>query len=173
MKELKFAVGNPGTKKTYKIEKSKSESQSFIGMKVGQEFKGELLGLDGYTIKITGGSDSAGVPMRPEIEGTVKKRILLNTGDIGFRAKRYHNVPEGEGAKKKLKETRKGERRRKAVRGNSIAEDTVQVNCKVIKAGKETPEKLLGLEIQAEEAPSEETPKEEKPKAEENPKEKE
>jgi len=54
MAEFKFAVGNPGTKKTYKIEKKDSEAQPFFGMKVGQEFNGELLGLNGYKLKITG-----------------------------------------------------------------------------------------------------------------------
>ena len=166
MVEFKFSVGNPGTKKTYKIEKKDSEAQPFFGMKVGQEFNGELIGLNGYKLKITGGSDYAGFPMRPEIEGSAKKKILMGTGSIGFRKRRYHNVPNAEGAKKKLKQTFPGERRRKSVRGNTVSEDTVQINCKVISTGKETPEKLLGLEVQAEEAPVKEEnkaePKEEK-----------
>ncbi len=166
MAELKFAVGNPGTKKTYKVEKKDSDAQAFFGMKVGQEFNGELIGFNGYKLKITGGSDHSGFPMRAEIEGSSKKKILLRTGDIGFRKRRYHNVSSAEGAKKKLKQTYPGERRRKSVRGNIISEDTVQINCKVISAGKETPEKLLGLEVQAEEAPVKEEnkaePKEEK-----------
>jgi len=176
MTELKFAVGNPGTKKTYKVEKKDSDAQAFFGMKVGQEFNGELLGLNGYKLKITGGSDHSGFPMRAEIEGSAKKKILLRTGDIGFRKRRYHNVSSAEGAKKKLKQTYPGERRRKSIRGNIISEETGQINCKVISAGKETPEKLLGLEIQSEEVPKvektkEEKPKEEVPKAEEKPKE--
>lgn len=159
MAEFKFSVGNPGTKKTYNIKKKDSESQAFFGMKVGQEFNGELIGLEGYKLKITGGSDYAGVPMRPEIGGSGKKKILLRTGNIGFRKRRYHNVPNSEGAKKKLKQTYPGERRRKAVRGNTISEDTVQINCRVISAGKATPEKLLGLEAKSEA----DVPKEEKP----------
>jgi len=155
MAEFKFAVGNPGTKKTYKVDKKDSEAQAFFGMKVGQEFNGELLGLNGYKLKITGGSDYTGVPMRPEIDGSAKKKILLRTGDVGFQKRRYHNIPSTEGAKKKLKQTFPGERRRKSVRGNTISEDTIQINCKVISTGKETPEKLLGLEIKTEEAPVE------------------
>ena len=163
MAEFKFAVGNPGTKKTYKVEKKDSDAQAFFGMKVGQEFNGELLGFNGYKLKITGGSDYSGFPMKAEIEGSAKKKILLRTGNVGFRKRRYHNVSSAEGAKKKLKQTYPGERRRKSVRGNTISEDTVQINCKVISAGKETPEKLLGLEIQTEKAPKDEKPKEEKP----------
>jgi small subunit ribosomal protein S6e len=155
MAEFKFAVGNPGTKKTYKIEKKDSDAQAFFGMKVGQEFNGELIGLTGYKLKITGGSDYTGIPMRPEIGGSGKKKILLKTGAIGFKKRRYHNISSTEGAKKKLKQTYPGERRRKSVRGNTISEDTVQINCRVISAGKETPEKLLGLEIKTEETPAE------------------
>ncbi len=50
-----------------------------------------------------------------------------------------------------------GERRRKSVRGNTISEDTVQINMKVIKSGKDSIEKLLGIEQTAEqEAPKSE-----------------
>ena len=166
MAEFKFAVGNRGTKKTYKVEKKDSDAQAFFGMKIGQEFNGELLGLNGYKLKITGGSDYSGFPMKAEIPGSAKTKILLRTGNIGFRKRRYHNVSSAEGAKKKLKQTYPGERRRKSVRGNTISEDTVQINCKVISAGKETPEKLLGLEVQAKESPKVEKPKTEKPKKE-------
>ena len=93
----------------------------------------------------------------------------MNVGSLGFRSRRYHSIPEGEGAKKKLKETRKGERRRKSIRGNTISDAIRQVNCVVTKAGKATPEKLLGLEVEEakpEGEATEEAPKEE-PKVEE------
>ncbi len=149
-KEFKMtvAVGNPGTKKTYKVELDQAGAQPLFGKKIGQEFNGESIGLDGYKLKVTGGSDLSGFPMRRDIEGTGKRRVLLNVGSLGFRSRRYHSIPEGEGAKKKLKETRKGERRRKSIRGNTISDSIRQVNCVVTKAGKATPEKLLGLEVE-------------------------
>jgi small subunit ribosomal protein S6e len=105
-------------------------------------------------LKVTGGSDLSGFPMRRDIEGSGKRRVLLKAGSHGFRSRRYHSIPEGEGSKKKLKETRKGERRRKSIRGNTISDAIRQINCVVTKTGKATPEKLLGLEV--EEAPKEE-----------------
>ncbi len=159
-----MAVGNPGTKKTYKVELDLDGAQPLFGKKIGQEFNGELVGLDGYKLMITGGSDLSGFPMRKDIDGSGKKRVLLTVGSLGFRSRRYHSVPEGEGAKKKLKETRKGERRRKSIRGNLVSDAIRQINCVVTKAGKATPEKLLGLEAKPEaEAAAEEAPKEEKP----------
>ena len=118
--KMTVAVGNPGTKKTYKVELDVDKAQPLFGKKIGQEFNGESIGLDGYKLKVTGGSDLSGFPMRRDIEGIGKRRVLLNVGSHGFRSRRYHSIPEGEGAKKKLKETRKGERRRKSIRGNTI-----------------------------------------------------
>ena len=155
MAEFKLAIGNPSTKKTYKLQLNENDSKSLYGKKIGEEINGELIGLNGYKIKITGGSDYSGFPMRPEIDGSQKKKIILTTGSVGFRARRYHNVPSAEGAKKKLKQTMPGERRRKSVRGNTISEDTVQINLKVTSAGKDSIEKLLGMEEKSSEQNSE------------------
>ena len=155
MAEFKLAIGNPSTKKTYKLQLNENDSKSLYGKKIGEEINGELIGLNGYKIKITGGSDYSGFPMRPEIDGSQKKKIILTTGSLGFRARRYHNVPSTEGAKKKLKQTMPGERRRKSVRGNTISEDTVQINLKVTSAGKDSIEKLLGIEEKSSEENSE------------------
>lgn len=157
--KMVMAVGNPSSKKTYKIELELDGAQPLFGKKIGQEFNGELIGLDGYKLKITGGSDLSGFPMQKGIEGSGKKRVLLSVGSLGFRSRRYHSVPKGEGAKKKLKETRKGERRRKSIRGNTVSDSIRQINCIITKAGKATPEKLLGLEAK----PEADSSKKEKP----------
>jgi|ADurb_Gel_01_Slu_FD_contig_21_2148823_length_460_multi_3_in_0_out_0_1 small subunit ribosomal protein S6e len=91
-----------------------------VGMKIGQEFKGEIVGLPGYMFKITGGSDSAGTPMRFDVHGPVKKRVLLSGGPC------YHP-----------KKKHKGTRRRRLVRGNEVTDDMTQVNVIVTKYGKE------------------------------------
>ena len=93
-----------------------------VGMKIGETFNGALIGLPGYELKITGGSDSGGIPMRKDVHGPMKRRILLTTGPC------YH--PK-----------RHGDKRRKIVRGNEINDETTQVNTIVIKFGKE---KLFG-----------------------------
>ena len=73
------------------------------------------MGLDGYELQITGGSDKEGFPMRNDIKGISRKKIVVTKG-IGFHA-------------------RKGLRRRKLIRGNTISTETAQINFKVVKAG--------------------------------------
>ncbi|MHA1730149.1 MAG: S6e family ribosomal protein [Promethearchaeota archaeon] len=88
-----------------------------IGKKSGDIIDGGLVGLPGYELKITGGSDSSGIPMRFDVHGPVKKRILLSRGPC------YH-------AK------RKGQKKRKIVRGSEITDDMKQINMVVVKMGK-------------------------------------
>ena len=99
-----------------------------IGKKIGETFTADFLGLDGYTLKITGGSDKNGTPMRPDIDGVGRKELVLTKG-IGFSAKLR-------GRKKKRKaKPREGIRKRKIVRGNTISADTMQINCTIAQAG--------------------------------------
>ena len=48
-----------------------------IGKTIGETFNGGLVGLPGYELKITGGSDFSGIPMKPSVHGPVKKKLLL------------------------------------------------------------------------------------------------
>ncbi|UCD03501.1 MAG: 30S ribosomal protein S6e [Candidatus Woesearchaeota archaeon] len=164
MVEVRLEIGDPKSKKTYSKKLSEEEAGKFVGLRLGDNFRGEVIGLTGYEFLITGGSDLAGFPMKSSIPGRIRKRFLV-TGGIGFR-------PE-----------RKGERRRKTLRGNEIGPDIAQINCKIVKVGSKPIEKALGAETEekpaeqskeekkeepkAEEKPKEEAPKEEKPKEEE------
>lgn len=158
---FKLVVSDPKTKKTYQKEVSQKES-GLLSRKIGDRVKGDFLGLSGYEIEVTGGSDKQGFPMRPDMQGAARKRILL-TGGPGFHPKR------------------KGERRRKSVRGNVISEEIVQVNAKIVKYGTKKLEQIFGKkeEKKPEEKPKEEAKPEEKkeeakveePKPEEKPKE--
>jgi len=64
-------------------------------------------------LKITGGTDKDGIPMRFDIQGGAKKRAMLS-GGVGF------------------KPNDRGERRRKLVRGRVVGEDTMQINSVVM-----------------------------------------
>jgi small subunit ribosomal protein S6e len=55
--------------------------------------------------------------MRKDVHGPVKKRILVSKRAIGYRPKR------------------KGEKRRKMVRGNEVSFDMTLLNLKVVKYG--------------------------------------
>jgi len=140
---FKIVVSDPKTKKTYQKEVGVSES-ALVGRKIGDSVKGDFLGLTGYELQITGGSDKQGFPMRPDIPGSARKKALL-TGPPGFHPKA------------------KGERKRKSVRGNTVSEQIAQVNLKVTKFGSKTLEQIFGKK---------EEPKKEEPKKEEKPEEK-
>jgi len=164
---MKIVVSNPADGKSYQKELETNQDKVLYGKKIGEAVKGDSIGVSGYEFELTGGSDKQGFPMRVDFHGTSRKRLLLSSGP-GYKA------------------TRKGERRRKSIRGNTVAEDIAQVNLKITKAGKDPLEKLFGKDDKAgekteekkeekkpeakpeekKEAPKEEPKKEEAPKAE-------
>ena len=89
-----------------------------VGKKIGETFNGGIIGLPGYELKITGGSDRGGIPMRMDVHGPVKRRVLLSKGPC-------------------YKPKRKGIKRRKIVLGNEVTDGISQLNCVVTKFGKE------------------------------------
>lgn len=129
---IKANIGSPKEGKTKQIELSDDQAQAVMGKKLGDKITGKDIGLDGYEFELTGGSDYCGFPMRKDVMGTARKKILATRG-VGMRTKR------------------KGLRLRKTVAGNTVHNQTAQLNLKVIKAGKQSL-----FEAPAEEAPAEE-----------------
>ena len=115
MVSFKLVIGTKEGKCLQK-EISEADSNAFLGKKVGDKITGESIGLTGYEFEITGGSDYAGFPMRKDIPGVGRKKILAIEG-VG------------------LKKIAKGIRVRKTVCGNTIHPKISQINLKVIKAG--------------------------------------
>ena len=113
MPTFKLVISDQETGKSNVYELKDPQAHAMIGLKIGDQIDASVLGVDGK-VKITGGSDRAGFPMRSDVQGGVKKYVLLTKG-VGFRPKN------------------KGERRRKLVRGNTITEDIYQVNGVLIK----------------------------------------
>ncbi len=58
-----FKVVISEKEESHQIEVDTNERQ-IIGLAIGDELSGDLIGLDGYTLKITGGSDKNGFPMK-------------------------------------------------------------------------------------------------------------
>lgn len=112
MVTYKLVVSDPKTGKSEASEVKDASAQQLVGRKVGDVIDGASIGLAGR-IMITGGSDKAGFPMRGDTLGGGKNYVLLTRG-VGYRAKE-------EGVKK-----------RKLVRGNTITEETYQVNAKLV-----------------------------------------
>ncbi|MBS7604891.1 MAG: 30S ribosomal protein S6e [Candidatus Bathyarchaeia archaeon] len=119
MVKFKIVVSDPKSGKSKSIEVEGPKAAPFIGKKIGDTIDGVVIGMPGVKLLITGGSDKDGFPMRPDVHGGVKTRVLLSGGP-GFKPKD------------------KGERRRKTVRGNMITEDTMQINVKIIEKEEKT-----------------------------------
>ena len=143
MAEFKLVINDAKHGKSYSKILNESESENLMNLKIKDKVKGDYFGFHGYEFEITGGTDKAGFPMRYDLEGSGRKKALLANGPCV-----------------KIKE--KGMRVRKTIRGNTIANDTSQVNLKVLNYGKDSVAKLLGREEKKEEISSKETTEKEK-----------
>jgi len=96
--------------KSVSKELKDSDANPLLGLQLGNETDASIVGLTGK-LKLTGGSDKSGVPMRNDIHGAARKRVLLSRG-VG------------------LQDAETGQRVRKLMRGNTVSEEIYQVNCK-------------------------------------------
>ncbi|GAB3413600.1 30S ribosomal protein S6e [Haloparvum alkalitolerans] len=113
MAEFQVVVADPDTGATFQREVDGQDANRFLGLSLGDEADGAAVGLDGFTVEITGGSDETGRPMRADVPGTSLKELLLE-GGVGYEP------------------SREGERKRVTVRGAEVAEDVAQINVKVV-----------------------------------------
>jgi small subunit ribosomal protein S6e len=112
MAKFKVIVSDTdGTSKVFELEDVKAIP--LVGRRIGEIIDGTIVGLPGRKLQITGGSDKDGVPMRPNVHGGARKKVILS-GGVGFNPKKM------------------GQRRRKTVRGNVITDEIVQINTKII-----------------------------------------
>ncbi len=88
------------------------------GKQVGDTLEGVAIhaGLAGYSLLVTGGSDSSGFPLKSDVEGIGLKRVLLSKG-WG------------------MQDSHQGIRRRKTVRGKQLSATLAQLNMQVTKTG--------------------------------------
>lgn len=121
---MKIVISDPKTGKSYQKEIDKNAQANFYQKKIGETINGELIDLQGYQFKITGGSDIAGFPMRSDLKGPKRTKLLL-TKSIGLR-----NIT-------------KGYRQKKSVRGNAISDETAQINTVIVKAGSANLDEVL------------------------------
>jgi small subunit ribosomal protein S6e len=127
MVEFKAVINDAGSGKSHNVAVSGHHANSLLGKNVGEVVDGIFVGLPGYKLMITGGSDKDGFPMRKDLPGGRRKKLLLSSG-VGFNA------------------LYPGERRRKAVRGRSVSPDIVQLNMKVTQQGSKPIEEILSSE---------------------------
>ena len=129
---MKVVVADPKQGKCYQVELEGTKNKPFFGLKIGDQVDGSLVGLTGFKLQITGGTDKDGFPMRRDMHGMERKRLLLSSGP-GF-------IP-----------SEKGERRKKMIRGNIISEEIAQLNAKVTEYGPKAIAEILVKEVKKEE----------------------
>lgn len=122
---MKVVLADTKLGKCWQVELAKEKAGLLIGKKIGDQIEGDLLGAPGYLLQLTGGSDGSGFPMRSDVSGSRKEKLLLSRG-VGFKGKR------------------KGMRKRKTIRGNAYSGDIIQVNVKVVQNGSVPLEELFG-----------------------------
>src|SRR5207245_508387 len=148
---FKFTVSDPESKRAVQVEVDTAKATVLMGKKIGDEIHGEVLGLPGYTLRITGGTDKDGFPMHPSIKGQGRKKALL-AAPPGFHPKI------------------KGQRKRKTIRGDTISQDIIQINVKIVKKGEKPLDQLVTFKPKPkkeEKAEKKEEPKKEEEKKQE------
>ncbi len=121
MAKFKVIVSDPETGTSKVVELAEARAVPFIGRKIGEIVDGSVVDLPAHKLQIMGGSDKDGVPMRPNVHGGVRRNVVLS-GGVGFNPQK------------------KGERRRKTVRGNVITDEIVQINTKIVEKPKKAAE---------------------------------
>ena len=131
MVDFKAIINDVKTGKSYNVAVSGHHANSLIGKNIGEIVDGIFVGLPGYKLKITGGSDDTGVPMRGDMPGNKRRKLLMADGQS------FH-------------EKYPGQRKRVAVRGATISSSIVQINMAVAEYGPKSIEECLSGDAPAE-----------------------
>jgi small subunit ribosomal protein S6e len=102
-------ISDPDNGTSQKVEIDDQRLRSLVGTRIGSSVDGAIADMPGYSLKLTGGTDKDGIPMRPDVHGSVKTSVVLS-GGVGY------------------KPGNKGEKKRKMVRGNTISTETTYLN---------------------------------------------
>ncbi|XP_049848409.1 40S ribosomal protein S6-like [Schistocerca gregaria] len=117
---MKINVANPatGAQKLFNIEDEK-KYRIFYDKRISDEVAVDQLGdeFKGYIFRITGGADKEGFAMKQGVLTTGRVRLLLDGTNGHYRNRR------------------KGDRRRKSVRGCIVSVENAVVNCTIVKKG--------------------------------------
>jgi small subunit ribosomal protein S6e len=117
---MKLNIANPSTgcQKLVDIQDER-KLRCFYDKRISQEVEGDSVGEEfrGYRFRITGGNDKQGFPMKQGILVNGRVRILLSDGSSCYNPKR------------------KGERKRKSVRGCIVGPDLSVLSLIIVKKG--------------------------------------
>jgi|YelNatPaOPRAMG01_1025707.scaffolds.fasta_scaffold189983_2 small subunit ribosomal protein S6e len=125
----RLVLSDPSTGKAQTIMLTPQLFAIFRGKKIGDEIDATALGLGQGRIRITGGTDNSGFPMRSDVSGSRLVSILL-TKSTGFKARRK---PPSKRKKPRNRRSVEGLRKRVTVRGNVISDAIAQINAVLVK----------------------------------------
>ena len=133
--------------RSYNMTVSGNNLSQFLGKKIGDVVDGIFVGegeltLAGYKLEVTGGSDKTGTPMRSDLSGGVRQSVLV-TQSTGFKGHSLVHKTKG-GEQKRFRYKPDGMRKRRYFRGNTITQDTRQINLKVVEAANKSLADILG-----------------------------
>jgi ribosomal protein S6E (S10) len=119
--KINIACPSTGLQKVIEIDDEK-RLQNLYERRMAQEVDGSVLGEEfaGYILRITGGNDKQGFPMRQGILTNTRVRLLMHKGHKGYRQRRA------------------GERKRKSIRGCIVGQDIAVLNLAIVKVGDNT-----------------------------------
>uniref|UniRef100_A0A6A7G7D5 40S ribosomal protein S6 n=1 Tax=Hirondellea gigas TaxID=1518452 RepID=A0A6A7G7D5_9CRUS len=119
---MKLNISYPATGQQKVIEiKEENKLRAFFDKRISHEVDGEALGDDfkGYRFRISGGNDLQGFPMMQGVLSTQRVRLLLREGSKCYRPRR------------------KGERKRKSVRGCIVSLDLSVLHLVIVQKGEQ------------------------------------
>jgi small subunit ribosomal protein S6e len=129
---MKLNIANPhtGAQKVLEVD-DELKLRAFYDKRMAQEVEGDILGEEfkGFIFRISGGNDKQGFPMKQGILSNSRTRLLLSKGKNCYRPRR------------------KGERKRKSVRGCIVGPDLSVLNLVVVKSGEATVPGLTDVQI--------------------------
>jgi small subunit ribosomal protein S6e len=110
--------------KSYQTELPKEKEPLLYGTRVGSSIDGSLIGAAGYTFAVRGGSDKEGFPMRADLSGAGRRRIMLKD-------------------RPGIRKAKDGLIVRRLIRGNTVSDSIAQLNVIVTAAGPTPLEQLF------------------------------
>jgi small subunit ribosomal protein S6e len=117
---MKLNISYPanGTQKMIEVDEDR-KLRIFMDRRMGQEVPADTLGdeFKGYVLRITGGNDKQGFPMKQGVMHPTRVRLLLSAGHSCYRPRRT------------------GERKRKSVRGCIVGNDLAVLALSIVKIG--------------------------------------
>ena len=133
--------------RSYNVTVSGNNHAQFLGKRIGDVVDGIFVGegenaLNGYKLEITGGSDKTGTPMRRDLDGGSRQSVL-GTASTGYKGHKLVRKTK-KGQKRTFRYVPDGLRRRRNFRGNTVTQDTRQINLKVVEAGNKPLEAIFG-----------------------------